>query len=462
MNIDCERRTALLSMVMLYGSRSAAVVVGFFFLPLYHRLLGNEQFGLVAVILSLQALLMMLDLGMSTLVGREVASGEKHGNELYRLVHEAELGLGLFYLVLLLLAVAAKAAGGFPNLDFVTVIGILALFSVLVLQNLYYSVMMATRAYSKASTVQVAGVVLRAVFTALVLANIQADLRIFVAVQFVTGSVHWLVTRRTMKLQLFSGGATTSDRLEGATLGEVLSLLKRGRSLALFSAAGAAAMQLDKPIVSAFASAASVSPYFLATTLCMAPISLLAGPVSQYFQPLVFAAGTRRDGASVEKILSAFSICLVLVTMSVSASLWMLRQPIVGLWLGHNNPDHRVVADYVAILLPGVAFGALGYLPYTLLLSVRDYKFQAVLSWFSTILTVTATAVCAWQKNIAGVCYVYLLYHSGTTFLSWLRAWILPATRAQAKLTFCIAMLLTATTAILCLCIALIRTLTSI
>ena len=44
------------------------------FLPLYARLLGPHGFGLAALVLTAQALFVMLDLGMAGLLTRDIAS----------------------------------------------------------------------------------------------------------------------------------------------------------------------------------------------------------------------------------------------------------------------------------------------------------------------------------------------------------------------------------------------------
>ncbi|MGR5437916.1 hypothetical protein ACPV5C_28330, partial [Vibrio owensii] len=85
-----------------------AVLVGFIFLPFYRHHLGPEQFGVVAVILSLQNLLIMLDLGMSTLIGRDVAIAHSSPAELLTLTRTAEISLTGFYFLLIPVTVCLK------------------------------------------------------------------------------------------------------------------------------------------------------------------------------------------------------------------------------------------------------------------------------------------------------------------------------------------------------------------
>jgi O-antigen/teichoic acid export membrane protein len=432
-----RHRAAIFNMAMLYAGKTSGVLVAFFFLPLYSRLLGAEQFGMVAVIFSLQALLMMMDLGMSTLVSRDIASGESTPAALVKLIRTAEISLSGFYFLLFNGTAAIKAIGGLPGVNAVTALAAVTLFWLLVLQNIYYSAMLARRLYTPASVIQAVGMIVRAVATAFVLANGHATLTAFIAVQLVLAAIHCGVTRRYC-MDLLQLRAALTLKVSKPRLVDGVSLVRRGRSLVLFSAAGAAVMQLDKPLVTEFVSAASVAPYFLATTLCMLPLSILAGPVSQYFQPALLNQVAHQDPEGTRLILKKFVTSLLLIIGIPCAIFWLLRAPMIDLWMG-QNPGNITISRYVAILLPGCAVGALGFVPYTLLLSVKDFRFQAILSTGLTVVTLAAATVTAHFQSVEGVCYVYAAYHSISTLLSWMRAIFLPATKVAAKDSFLLA-----------------------
>jgi O-antigen/teichoic acid export membrane protein len=425
---------AMANMAMLYAGKTSGVLVAFVFLPLYSRLLGPEQFGVVAVILSLQALLMMLDLGMSTLVSRDVAVAKSSSTELLQLIRTAELGLTAFYIVLLAGTAVFKIFGGMPGVSFGVALGPVLLFWLLVLQNIYYSAMLARRAYTVASLVQVLGVVARAGITAYVLANVSATITAFIISQVILGAIHFGITRFYFS-SFFYQSPTTPLKVKYPTIQDAVALLKRGKSLALFALAGAAVTQLDKPIVSAFVSAASLAPYFLATTLCMVPISVLAGPVSQYFQPMLLRSAIGEDRLAARRVVKQFVGSLLLVTVIPSVCFWIFRAPIIELWMG-KNASNSTIANYVGILLPGFTMGALGFIPYSLLISVNDFKFQAVLSGAMTVITLAAAASSAMLQSVEGVCFVYASYHTFSTLLSWVRTMYLPTSKELGRISF--------------------------
>jgi len=420
-----------MGMLMLYAGKASGILVTLLFIPLYNRTLGPEQFGVIAVLLSLQALLIMLDFGLSTLVSRDVAAGQLAPATLWAQIRNAERALLSFYLVILLVVLAAGAAGVFGTISAATLVCSIVLFGFLVLQNLHYCVIIASREYVRASILQSTGNLARALATALVLSNFSPTIEAFVVVQaLVAGLQAW--TTRAQSAQLNGQrGAGTGDPERSGNWPGTLRLMRRSAPLALFAVAGAAVMQLDKPIISAFMTSTSVGPYFLAMTLCMVPTSVLAGPVTQYFQPKMLEDPANRGAAPLHATIDRFTLTLLAATLVPCAIIWLLRAPLITLWLGHGH-ENALVAHYVEILLPGVMIGALGYIPYTLLLRAQDYRFQAQLSLSLTVVTLLAAIWAASEKSVTGVGLIYALYHVASTMLSWGRSIYLPSTREPA------------------------------
>lgn len=424
--------TSLLKLAMLYAGRVSGVLVAVIFLPMYSRLLGSDQFGVVAVILSLQSLLIMMDLGMSSLISRDFAVAKTDRKELLSLIRTAEKALISFYFFLLITISIIEITWNFRNSGGFSVIFFsLIMFCVLVLQNLYYSALIASRHYSIASLIQVIGVGARAGVTAFVLFKYSSTLLAFVITQSLLACIHLFVTRYYFDLQI---QVQVLKRPE-IFFSDAIALVRKGKSLALFSLAGAAVTQLDKPIVSAFMSTSDVTPYFLATTLCMGSISVLASPISQFFQPKLLNAITENNEVKSEKVINHFVCVLFFVIFLPTIVLWTFREPIINLWVGIGQIN-VMIAHYVAILLPGVAIGLLGFIPYSLLITVKDFKFQARLSVVLTIVTLIFAAICANLKSVNGICFVYAAYNAGSTLFSWMRAMYLPSVKKLGRKSF--------------------------
>lgn len=407
----------MLNIAMLYVSKVSAIVVGILVLPEFNHLLGPQQFGIVAVILSVQSLLLMLDLGMSTLVGRDVAAsgaGLMDGSQSWR---TSNFVITAFYVAMAPAAWLLNSIFEEP-LTGLQLAGCMVMFWGLTLQNVGQIALMAAHRFATASGIQLVGVLARAVVTLAALRMFGTDLSVFVTAQALCVVLQWCCTHIACR-RLFTITTSHLDEIP-ALIAQAMAMLKRGGPLVLFGVAGASVMQLDKPLVSAMTSAAQTAPYYLATVLCLTPLSTLAGPVAQFFQPRVTRAVSSHDDDAIHQSLALFTTALVLITFVPSAFLWLLREQIIDLWLG-NAANSPKVSIYTGILLPGAAIGALGYLPYSILVARQDFRFQAMASTCMTLVTLAAAAACAHRGSIEGVCWVYACYHSMSTTVSWLR-----------------------------------------
>ncbi|HEY8977340.1 MAG TPA: hypothetical protein VIN75_24215, partial [Burkholderiaceae bacterium] len=175
----------------------------------------------------------------------------------------------------------------------------------------------------------------------------------------------------------------------------------------------------DKPLVGAFAGAAATAPYYLATVLALTPLTFLAGPVVQFFQPKAIAqiAAQALSPALVRKFLFGILASAFLPGLA----LWFAAPAVTALWL-HGGGEHALVASYVRILVVGTSLGAIGYLPNVLLVARQQYRFLATASSGLTIAVLALTAWAASGGDVRTVCYVYATYHVAAAVVQWVRA----------------------------------------
>lgn len=406
----------LIDLGLLYASKSGGVIVGVFVLPWYHRLLGPEEFGAVAMVLSLQAFLLMLDLGTSTLVGRDVAASlDARGNVVTW--RAAEWLLHIVYAILLLVALSVNVLIRSPLAPLQVFLCIVFFWS-LTVQNVGQSALLAKRRYAVSGSIQVVGVLGRAAITLIALTYISAELEIFLAAQVFTSVAQMMVTSRFCRRVLNS----TDQPVDVNTLRDrIFELAKRGRPLVLFGLSGAAVLQLDKVIIPFFVSPSALTPYFLASALCLTPISVLAGPINQYFFPDIVESVENAGSDQIFNRLQKLILSIGVVVFIPSLILWFDRDSIISMWL-HQQAITSEVVRYVQVLLPGIALGALGYVPYSILVAHEDYRVHSILSAGMTLITLLSTAVAAAFGSILTVCWIYASYHSMSAVFTWWRA----------------------------------------
>jgi len=424
MSLPAGNYRRLMDLCFLYASKSGGVIVGFLLLPLFNRLLGSDLFGVVALILTLQAFVMLIDFGMSTVVGRDLAVAGATPFQRYTTWRAAEWVISLIYAALILpVSIAIWAWGGtFTQVD---ALGCLVLFWALTLQNIGQNALIARHRFMEAASLQAIGVLARYGLSAVALAWIAPTLSCFIVVQAIVSVAQMLATRWrcVITLRPTPADCIRGDAREraGSKLRTGMALLRTGRPLILLGLSGAAVMQLDKVIVSGVMSPRDLGPYFLATTFCLVPISVLASPVAQFCQPRVVHAISSNDSASAQRALFQFNYAIVVCALLPAAAMWALREPLIALWLRDSN-DVALVAQYSAVLLPGVGLGALSYVPFTVLVACQDYQFQARFSFIITTVTLGAALAAALQGSLLVICVVYAIYHNVTTIGYWWRS----------------------------------------
>ncbi len=318
---------------------------------------------------------------------------------------------------------------GVPGSQFAVVIGCVALCLLTVLQNIGQTALLAGKQFVSASANQMVGVLVRAIATALALAHYEQSVLTFVAVQAAVTALHLCVTRHLCH-KLF---ATSPAKFALKWL-DVKNLLGRGFPVVLSGLAGAAVLQLDKPLVSAFVAPSDVSPYFLAMSVSILPTTLLAAPVVQYFQPQVVRMLEQPRTAQSDQTLARFTIALVLFVAVPSWIFWEWAEPIIGLWLRHAD-QALTVASYTRVLLPAFAVGSLCYVPVVLLLAAQDFRYQAMTSVLMSTVTLLLVLSFSFLKRIDWVCFAYLLYFATASVSVWWRSLTLPSTKDLAKLS---------------------------
>lgn len=407
-------------LLSLYGSRLASVLVTLIFLPLYARLLSKHEFGLVALLLSAQALMMMLDLGMAALASRDLAASLDHGAARARW-RGAEQLLTLYFAFL---AVPALIAAWFAEQALLLIAGCVVLCWTLTLQNLAQTAMLARGDIHRAALLQGGGVLCRAALTAAALQWVEPTLSVFVVSQLVGALAHLAISRHVGQ-----PGHQGVVRIEAEPLRR---LAQRGLPLFWMGAAGAAVLQVDKLLVGSFMSPAAVTPYFLATTFCLTPIAILAGPVAQFFQPRLVRAYASDNRDLLCRQTDQLTIALLVSVIAPTMILWMAREPLIAWWLQDRQMAVQVAA-LAALLLPAAAIGAVGNVPLALLIARADFGFQARLSMMLTTLTLLAVAAAAWKGQLVAVCGVYVAYYATLTVAIWVRAARHPATARPAR-----------------------------
>ena len=397
----------------LYLNRLASSLVGLFFLPAYLHLLGPEAFAIVAVITSLQALAILLDLGLATVVGRDLAVFDTTAAEAKKILDAAEASLICLYVCISLVVIGFVFIFKASFEDTIQWLGTPLILLVAVLQNLHYSALTSRKQFFAAGLINTFGILMKAIATWVTLKLTAATIENFIAAQLAFGIFHLFAMRMYSK-RVFYSAAESPKREIGASLSDCLKLITKARGLLLSSVAGAIATQLDKPILSAYVPTQDLSAYFLAHTLSSAPLLIIATPIVQYFQPLITNSCTEGSNRATQILLGKLGLAMFIATMPAVLFITLKMDWVTSIWLNHS-PLSTSVSEHSYILLAAYTIGCVGYVPYTLIIAKQGYRFNAFLSVFSTLIMAGFIAAASYYSNTKVACYAYIAYYAVVT-----------------------------------------------
>jgi O-antigen/teichoic acid export membrane protein len=366
---------------------------------------------------------MVFDLGMAMLIARELATGLEPAIALARWRSAERLLLLHFGM----LTTAGALVGFLLNLPVLALLACGALVWAVAAQNMTNAAMLALGNVRRAAILHGLGVLVRASLTLITLMWLDPSLWGFIVSQLIGALLHLGVNRWLGQAHLLAEVASETISQES-----LVGLVRRGLPLFLIGATGAAVTQLDKFFIGAAMGPAAVTPYYLASTFCMIPIAVMAGPMAQFFQPSVIRAYAAGDNELVIAKIKIFTLALALVVVLPTFVLWSLCQTLIIFWLKEPTLA-KSVTELAAILLPATAIGALGFLPHTLLTAIGDFRFQARISFMLAAMTLAAVAWAAHSFDIILICWIYLGYHAAVTISFWARAIFLQPVRQAAK-----------------------------
>ncbi len=417
------RIAPLLDIAALFGGRVGGIVVTLLFIPRYHALLGGSTFGAVSIVLSLQAFFLVSDMGLATLISRDTAIARGDATALTRVVwmrRRAEALLAAIAVAigatgLLWPLVAPDRFSGWSFDDGVNVAMIASLVMALVAINIVQLSMNALGAYRASAATAVIGAIARAGATVAVL-TLVPTLRAFLVAQLILALVHLVVVR--WMLERSCGPVRWQEPLFEREA--IADLLRRCVPLTVYTLASAAAVNLDKTIVSGFISLETAGSYFLATTYAMVPIAVLSGPINSYFAPRVAHARHAGDGAGENRLALVFQTVLMCAVVGPSLSLGLQVHDWLPLWIRSAGGIDQI-ASIAPILLAGGALSASGFYPTTRLIAGGDNGYLARLSFACGVAVLVAAAWFASRGDLIGVAWSYFAFYAAGFAGLWLR-----------------------------------------
>jgi O-antigen/teichoic acid export membrane protein len=380
--------------------------------PLYIRFLGIEAFGLIGFYLMSQAVLQVLDLGLSPTINREMARysvQSQKGDEARDLVRTLELGYWLIGILISAALVAASPwvathwikSGSVPvsNVrEAVMLIGVLALFQWPV--SFYQGGLMGLGRQVLYNGIVISFSTLSNVGAVLILWRVSPTIRAFFL---------WLVATSAVKTFFFVTflwkslpSATRPSRFD----------FKRVRSIASFAAgmSGITASALvltqsDKVILSKVFSL-RVFGYYTIAGMFGAGLVMVASSVFNAIYPRLSALVAQGDEDALLRLYHEATQLMAVLILPLAAVLAFFSTDILQMWTG-NADVARHAGPIATLLVIGSALNGLMNLPYSLQLAYGWTSIGLRIAIFLAVVFVPATWFMATKYGAVGAASVW-------------------------------------------------------
>lgn len=386
--------------VVWMGGLSLALI------PFYLKLLGPNQWGVVAICMAIQGFMGLLDAGLGQIMPRDVAraAGDRKAEaRVFRVFSRAYLGLGLLGLVVGQFAVPWLIGHWFNQAQGVGGEAGLVLRLVLV-QFLFQFANGAHTGYWNGLEAQKLANFRQCAFGtakhvgALVLVYFwRADALAYLMSFTLVSSLEWWINRGTVRRELgeFFAGTVSVDDFRALT--------REVGVLALGVLVGMLVSQVDRIVLSRSVDIASFGRYVIVANLGLAFMQLQY-PLMRAFFPRIVRAAANGGGSSLRHLgLGVFLLCVLPCAVVAAAAPWLLK-----IWLS----DPQMVAEGTAplrLILTAVAVNAMYHLIYQRILVQGEGRIVLLINVVVLILVVPITVVAAREFGIVAGGLAWLL-----------------------------------------------------
>lgn len=354
-----------------------SAIVNFAAIPFYIKYLGVEAYGLIGFFVTMQAVLQLLDLGLSPTINREVARGIATGRvqEARNLLHTlAYVYWGTATFIALLIFIGSQPIADHwlqtNTLPRDTIIHALALMGLIISARwpigLYAGAITGAQRLVVSSAVSMLAITLGNIGAIFILAFVSPTITAFFTWQALTGILYALAMRKAAWTVL---GRTSKIHAD-------LSYLKRvwqfSAGMAGVAVAGVILIQADKVILSRLLSLEDYGRYTLAAVAASALYVFLT-PLYNSIFPQLTRLVSNSDEADLKQFYKTATRTFLALLFPITATVSLYSRELVEVWTGNQELSQQV-APLVSILISGTALNGIMHFPYALQLSYGKYQ----------------------------------------------------------------------------------------
>jgi O-antigen/teichoic acid export membrane protein len=389
-----------------YAGQVWMALMGVVFIPVYIKLLGMESFGLVGLMLSIQALSMLFDLGMGGVLNRELA----------RRVHDASAAHTLGDLIRTFEWLVWPIA--------MIIIGLVWLASGPLANHWLHPQQLSPQVTAHA--IAIMGVAVALQWPSSFYANGLSGLERQPALNLINASfatlrgagvlavLHWVSPTISAFMWWYAGIGACQSLVSAATLWHLLptSSKKRARfrsselraagrfagGLVAIMTLSVILIQLDRIVISAMLPLVELGYFSLAMSVA-AGMGRMVQPMFNALYPRYSRLVSLGQHDSLTQLYHLSNQCLVVVVAAVAAVLMVFGRDVLYLWTGDAATAAKLALP-LAILVAGTALNGLMNLPYALQLAHGWTRLTVISNLVALILGIP---FCIWAVGHYGI-----------------------------------------------------------
>lgn len=349
-----------------------SALVGLAAVPFYLKFLGVEAYGLIGFYITFQALLQLLDMGMTPTINREVARYSAAGviSGAGKLLHSlAIVSWGVALLIAILVFIMAPLIGSYwlrsAQLTYNTILHSVMLIGFVLACRwpiaLYQGVLIGAQRLTVSSAINMVMVTIGSFGAVAVLAYISPTIEAYFIWQALVGLFYLLAIRAAAWHVIGVGAEKYFD------LKSIRSVLRFSLGVGAISISGLVLTQLDKLILSKILQLDGFGKYMLATTVASSMYILIV-PIFNVAYPRFSALIAQQ--MFDELLLQYRSASRWLATLLFPAAMFLiiLAKTLISLWTG-NELLAVDIQPLVSLLFIAYALHGVMYMPYALMLA---------------------------------------------------------------------------------------------
>jgi len=397
------------------ASSIGAALLGLAVVPLYLKYLGLEAYGLIGFFATIQALFLILDMGMSPTMNREIArcSASERWDEARVLLHTLAaiywcVGV-LICVVIVALAPLISAHWLKPDtLSKQAVTHAVMLMGLVVAcrwpTGLYQGALNGLQRVAISSGINLAMVALGSLGAVCVLAFVSPTIEAFFLWQAAVGLIYAIVMRYA---------AWRAVKREGRiafNLGSLRSIWRFSANMMALTIAGLIFSQLDKVLLSKLLSLDAFARYVLAGVVASA-LTLFITPMYNAIYPRFTAHEARGEKDQSLELYNVSSRLLATVLFPLAMVIAIVGEDLIRLWTGNPQLAEQV-APLAGLIAIGTALHGTMYIPHAFLLSSGKTFIPLTINVVLLVVMIPVTVFFTSLYGAMGGAISWLLLHS--------------------------------------------------